>query len=128
LAKRTACRNTFLLYKCISTPAYGKIISTGHQCRLFAKGHLNGKFLVVNSKREKQQLMSSRNTLSLKASIISGEEPAKSVVGERESRREKKVGDSLDAGKKRAKCTVAVALPLRFFHVAVTVIITRQLG
>ena len=54
----------------------------------------------------------------LRASIISGEELAKSDVGERESMREKKAGDSRDAGKKRAKCTVAAAPPLQFFHVA----------
>ena len=45
----------------------------------------------------------------LRASLINGEELAKSDVGERESRREKKAGDSRDAGKKRAKCTVVVA-------------------
>ena len=37
---------------------------------------------------------------------------------ERESRREKKAGDSRDVGKKQAKYTVAVTPLLQFFHVA----------
>jgi len=56
--------------------------------------------------------------LTLRASIISGEELAKSDVEERESRREKKADDSRDASKKQVKCTVAAAPPLQFFHVA----------
>ena len=54
----------------------------------------------------------------VRASIISGEELAKSDVEERESRREKKADDSRDASKKQVKCTVAAAPPLQFFHVA----------
>ena len=62
--------------------------------------------------------MITRCQLTLRASIISGEELAKSDGGERESRREKKASDSRDIDKKRAKCTVAAAPPLQFFHVA----------
>jgi len=64
-------------------------------------------------------IFSDRGSFSfLRGSIISGEELAKSDVGERESRREKKAGDSRDVGKKRAKCIVAAAPQLQFFHVA----------
>ena len=62
--------------------------------------------------------MITRCQLILRASIISGEELAKSYVQERESRREKKADDSRDASKKQVKCTVAAAPPLQFFHVA----------
>jgi hypothetical protein len=58
---------------------------------------------------------------AVRASIVAGEEPARSDVRVRETRREKKTSVSRDAGIERAYCTVAADPPLRFFHVALSI-------
>lgn len=64
---------------------------------------------------------SHKGLIVVRASIVIGEEPARSDVGVRETRREKKTSVSRNAGIERAYCTVAADPPLRFFHVALSI-------